>query len=98
MKRTQICSGIEYRERRTKNKITSQVHLMTVPNNADGNALIRAIRNNIKKSRTGRRVILYGRGHRFGKGRSKASNGFDNSLQSGVPLTVAQNIAVYIFG
>ena len=88
--------------KRTKNKITSQVHLMTVPNNADGNALIRAIRNNIKKSRTGRRVILYGRGHRFGKGRIKAdahiTGNFDNSYQSSVPMRVATNIAVYIFG
>jgi hypothetical protein len=87
---------------RTKNKIQSQVHLMTVPNNADGNALIRALRNNIKVSRTGRRLILYGRGPRFGKGRIRKdahlTGNFDNSFQSHVPLTVAKSIAVYVMG
>jgi hypothetical protein len=87
---------------RRKNKIESQVHLLTVPNNADGNALIRALRGTIKASKTGRRLILYGRGHRFGKGRIKKdahlTGNFDNSFQSHVPLTVAQNIAVYVMG
>lgn len=75
---------------------------MTVPNNADGNAFIRALRNNIKSSGTHRRVILYGRGHRFGKGRIKKdahlTGNFDNSFQSSVPLNVATSIAVYVMG
>jgi len=87
---------------RTKNKIESQVHLMTVPNDDGGKHLISCLRANIKASRTHRRLILYGRGHRFGKGRIKKNahltGNFDNSFQSSVPLTVATSIAVYVMG
>jgi hypothetical protein len=90
---------------RSKNAIPHQVHLFTVSNDAEGNALITALRKSIRKSKTGRRVQIYGRGHRYGKGRIHVdkffqpipgTHGFDNSLQSSVPRHLAQKLAVYV--
>ena len=85
----------------TKNTISGQVHLFTVGNNDKGLTVISNLREHLKN--TPHRLILYGRGHRFGKGRLHMKNdkvtGWDNSFQSGIPLTgeqKAQRIAVYI--
>jgi hypothetical protein len=84
--------------KRIKNKIGGQVHLFTVDNNRSGKTAISNLRKQLKN--TQHRLILYGRGHRFGKGRIHMKNGdvtgWDNSYQSGLPLTIAQRIAVYI--
>ena len=90
---------------RSKNTIPHQVHLFTVTNDAEGNALITALRKSIRKSKTGRRVQIYGRGHRYGKGRihitadyqpKPGTHGWDNSFQSSVPRHLAQKLAVYV--
>lgn len=71
-----------------KNTTQSFLHLMTVNNDTTGNQLIKDIRANMKKSDTTLRVVLIGRGHRFGKGRG--------IYQSQVPLSIAQRVAVYV--
>jgi hypothetical protein len=77
--------------------------LFTVDNNEQGRNYIASLRNLLNFQKSPHRLILYGRGHRFGKGRLHMKNdkvtGWDNSFQSGIPLTgeqKAQRIAVYI--
>jgi len=94
-----------------KNTINSQVHLMTVDNNDDGRKTIANLRKSMKESNSTLRMILYGRGHRFGKGRmhvckcgNPARTGprscgcrwWDNEYQSSIPLDKAQKIAVFV--
>lgn len=76
-----------------------QVHVFNVPNNAEGKAQIATFRRLIRNSKTRQQIILYGRGHRYGLGRSKWVNGqfiHGNDYQSHVPMAKAQTIAVYI--
>jgi len=92
----------------TKNKITTQVHLFTVDNDEQGRNYISNFRNLLKLQKSPHRLILYGRGHRFGKGRSHAIPDVgawggirytSNEFQSHIPLEgeeKAQRIAVYI--
>ncbi len=94
-----------------KNTINSQVHLMTVDNNEVGRQKIADLRKSMKESKSTLRVVLYGRGHRFGKGRihvckcgNNAPTGprtcgcgwWNNEYQSGIPLDKAQRIAVFV--
>ena len=98
---------------RIKNRITSQVHLFNVENDANGKLLINQLRSRIKESKTHRRIVIYGRGHRFGKGRThkcKCGNNapsgpsscgcgwYDNRYQSSIPRELASHLAVYVMG
>jgi hypothetical protein len=87
--------------KRQKNKIGSaQVHLLTVNNDPKGRQFISELRQSMKG--TPNHLVLYGRGHRFGKGRIHINGqmyNWDNSYQSRIPLDGderAQRIAVYI--
>ena len=85
--------------KRNKNRITSQVHLFTVPNTPEGRSQVETFRKTIRKSKTGIRIVQYGRGHRFGLGRTKWVNSqyiHGNDYQSHIPLDKATSIAVYV--
>lgn len=78
-------------------------HLVTVPNNEGGRLVVETLRQSLKG--TPQRIVLYGRGHRFGRGNYHKSdrivNGvkisrLDNSLQGRLPLNISEKIAVYI--
>lgn len=96
-----------------RNTTSKQILLFTVNNDAEGKAQITNLRNAMRLSKSPLRVILYGRGHRFGKGRihvckcgGNPTSGprtcgcrwFDNSFQSHVPLDKAEKIAVFVKG
>ncbi len=79
----------------------NQVHLFTVNNDDEGRKFIADFRKNVRRSKQKVRIIQYGRGHRFGLGRSKWVGGqfiHGNDYQSHIPLSKAQTIAVYVKG
>lgn len=69
------------------------VHLFTVNNDRAGWKMIEALRKLIKPQ--GYRLVLRGRGHRYGKGKITKTN-YDNRYQSRLPLELAQRIAAYL--
>lgn len=69
------------------------VHLFTINNDAKGLKYIDDLRKLIKPQ--GYRLVLRGRGHRYGKGKITKTN-FDNRYQSRLPLELAERIAVYL--
>ena len=85
-------------------------HIATVQNNAAGKAFITSLRKTLRAVKATEpsfsfKVQVYGRGHRFGKGRIHVDKnyrpipgtfGFDNSYQSSLPHRLAERLAVYV--
>ena len=88
-------------------------HIATVQNNRAGKAFITSLRKTLKAVKKTEptfsfKVQVYGRGHRFGKGRSHVicengqwvpkpgTHGWDNSYQSSLPHRLAERLAVYV--
>lgn len=90
-------------------------HVATVQNNRAGKAFITALRKTLKAVKKTEptfsyKVQVYGRGHRYGKGRSHimidpvtgqyapkpGTFGWDNSYQSSLPHHLAERLAVYV--
>lgn len=90
-------------------------HIATVQNNRAGKAFITSLRKTLKAVKKTDptfvyKVQVYGRGHRFGKGRmhvaidpatghysaKPGTFGFDNSYQSSLPHRLAERLAVYV--
>jgi hypothetical protein len=87
----------------------NSIHVITVKNNKTGRKTIDSIRATLQKQRKTNpnlryKVQVYGRGHRYGKGRIRGSyvNGqfiatnWDNRYQSSLPHGLAQRLAVYV--
>lgn len=92
----------------------NSIHVITVKNNATGRKTIAQIRSTLRKQKRANpavtyRVQVYGRGHRFGMGRSHiirtadgqylpkpGTHGWDNRYQSNLPHNLAQRLAVYV--
>ena len=73
------------------------VHLMTVNNDNDGQALIETLRKNMVGSPT-RIARIHGRGFRYGKGKGTKANDYDNTYQEHLPRHLSQRLSVYITG
>lgn len=89
-------------------------HIATVQNNPAGRQFIAALRKTLKAVKKTEptfsfKVQVYGRGHRYGKGRSHVirtadgnyipkpgTHGWDNSYQSSLPHRLAERLAVYV--
>lgn len=89
----------------------NSIHVITVPNTPEGRQTIADIRTTLRKQKRSNRnftykVQVYGRGHRFGKGRIRGryvngqfqATNWDNSYQSNLPHSKAQRLAVYVSG
>lgn len=89
---------------RIKNGFVGSVHIATVANDAAGLKFIADLRQSIRQSKTKIKVQVYGRGHRFGKGRIRGSyvdgqfkaTNWDNSYQSSLPRDRAERLAIYL--
>lgn len=84
-------------------------HIATVQNNPAGKAFITSLRKTLKAVKATEptfsyKVQVYGRGHRFGKGRIRGryvngqfqATNWDNSYQSSLPHAKAQRLAIYV--
>lgn len=72
----------------------SPVHIFTVKNDFGGLNQIDSLRKLIKPN--GFRLVLRGRGFRYGMGKPTKANGGNNQYQSSLPLDKAEKIAVYL--
>ncbi len=89
-------------------------HIATVQNNRAGKAFINSLRKTLRAvkktdSTFTYKVQVYGRGHRYGKGRmhiihtadgqwlpKPGTHGWDNRFQSSLPHRLAERLAVYV--
>lgn len=92
------------------NAIFKSGHVVTVPNTPEGRTVIQNIRKTLRSQKKldptfTYRVTVYGRGHRFGKGRIRGrynhagvfcATNWDNSYQSNLPHDKATSLAIYV--